>query len=339
MKFFTSNLKEALFLTAFCLTYSMVAQNLNVKGSDIRLGTSDGRFQGSKTGNRALVHNNDDILDINYAGDFEGGTRVTGNLDVRGVISNSGSDFRLGTSDGRFQGLNKSNRALVHNNGDILDINYAGDFEGGTRVTAFFDVNGRAVFDQKGVAYTSIRVGHNEHTRIFGDNSPNKFYGGGLFFRIHDESAPFKHRDVMFLAENGNVGIGARNPKNKLSVKGHIWAQEIKVMLTDGADWVFEEDYELKPLLEVEQYIKENKHLPEIPSADDFRKNDMKVSEMTNKLLQKIEELTLYTIEQEKKIEAQNSKNKVLKEQNTSLEKTVNSLENRLSRVEKILIK
>ncbi|WP_010182907.1 hypothetical protein [Aquimarina agarilytica] len=101
----------------------------------------------------------------------------------------------------------------------------------------------------------------------------------------------------------GKIGIGTDDPQNELSVNGTIWAQEVIVSLEDGADWVFEDDYNLKPLAEVEAFIKRNKHLPEMPSADDFRANDMKVSEMTNRLLQKIEELTLYTIEQEKKLE------------------------------------
>ncbi len=101
----------------------------------------------------------------------------------------------------------------------------------------------------------------------------------------------------------GKIGIGTDDPQNELSVNGTIWAKEVIVSLEDGADWVFEEDYNLKPLAEVEAFIKRNKHLPEMPSANDFRANDMKVSEMTNRLLQKIEELTLYTIEQEKKLE------------------------------------
>ncbi len=113
--------------------------------------------------------------------------------------------------------------------------------------------------------------------------------------------------------KNGYVGIGTTDPKNKLSVKGTIWAEEVKVTLADAADWVFEEDYELRPLEEVETFIKDNKHLPDVPSADEFRENDMNIAEMNNVLLQKIEELTLYLIDQNKKIEEQNKEIQKLK--------------------------
>lgn len=109
--------------------------------------------------------------------------------------------------------------------------------------------------------------------------------------------------DRLVIEHDGNVGIGTTDPKNKLSVNGTIWAQEVKVMLDDAADWVFEDDYELRSLVEVETFIKDNKHLPDVPSADEFREQDMNVAEMNNKLLQKIEELTLYLIEQNKEIE------------------------------------
>jgi len=118
---------------------------------------------------------------------------------------------------------------------------------------------------------------------------------------------------------DSNVGIGTSSPQNKLSVNGTIWAKEVKVTLTDAADWVFEEDYNLRPLEEVASFIKENKHLPEIPSAEEFRQQDMKVSEMTNKLLQKIEELTLYAIDQK-------NENDQLKERVNKLEALVQTL-------------
>lgn len=142
----------------------------------------------------------------------------------------------------------------------------------------------------------------------------NDSNGGRLHLSSKDNNAD------LTIDYRGYVGIGTLEPKNKLSVNGHIWAKEIKVKLTDGADWVFEEDYNLKPLEEVEAFIKANKHLPEIPSADDFRANDMKVSEMTNKLLQKIEELTLYTIAQEKLLQLQAEKNKALEARLAKLE-------------------
>ena len=126
----------------------------------------------------------------------------------------------------------------------------------------------------------------------------------------------------------GNLGIGTTAPKNKLSVNGTVWAKEVKVTLTDAADWVFEDDYHLRPLSEVAHFIQENKHLPEIPSAEEFRKNDLKVSEMTNRLLQKIEELTLYTIAQEEQLQRQEEELKNMK-----------TLEQRLSKLESLLVK
>ncbi|WP_313384645.1 hypothetical protein [Chishuiella sp.] len=79
-------------------------------------------------------------------------------------------------------------------------------------------------------------------------------------------------------------------------------AKEIKVTETPTADFVFEESYELPPLIEVEEYIKEKKHLPEITSAQEMKKNGVNIGDFQIKLLQKIEELTLYIIQQKKEI-------------------------------------
>ena len=88
-------------------------------------------------------------------------------------------------------------------------------------------------------------------------------------------------------------------------VAGKINTREVIVQANAGADFVFADDYTLRPLKEVEQFIAENKHLPEIAPADSMVQNGIGVSEMQIKLLQKIEELTLYMIEQEKRIERQ----------------------------------
>jgi hypothetical protein len=85
-------------------------------------------------------------------------------------------------------------------------------------------------------------------------------------------------------------------------VNGSVRANEI-VVNTTGADFVFEDDYKLRPLNEVETFIKENNHLPEIPSAAEMTEEGMKVGELSKTLLQKVEELTLYMIELKKENE------------------------------------
>lgn len=102
---------------------------------------------------------------------------------------------------------------------------------------------------------------------------------------------------------NGNVGIGTimtNNPNSyKLAVNGKIGAKEVQVENTSStwADYVFEPDYKLLPLEELERYIKANSHLPEIPSQKDIEKYGHKLGEMDVLLLKKIEEITLYLIE------------------------------------------
>lgn len=92
-------------------------------------------------------------------------------------------------------------------------------------------------------------------------------------------------------------------------------ANDIKVNMKNVADYVFEEDYDLKSLDEVESFVKENKHLPGVPSASQMEENGMSVSEMSNLLLEKVEELTLHLIRVEKenralKAEIEQLKNK-----------------------------
>ena len=109
----------------------------------------------------------------------------------------------------------------------------------------------------------------------------------------------------MLVTNTGNVGIGTLTPSYKLSVEGTIGARRVKVTQESWADFVFEPTYKLPPLAELEAYIKANKHLPDVPSAEEITKEGLDVGEMNKILLQKIEELTLHLIEQEKKIAAQ----------------------------------
>ncbi|MBQ3544580.1 MAG: hypothetical protein IJA34_06300, partial [Lachnospiraceae bacterium] len=109
----------------------------------------------------------------------------------------------------------------------------------------------------------------------------------------------------IFVAQNGNVRIGAgtASPTKTLEVNGTIRSKEVLVEVANWSDFVFDKDYDLRTLKEVESYIKENGHLPDVPSAEEVKTNGVEVGEMNAILLQKIEELTLYIIELEKKID------------------------------------
>lgn len=111
-------------------------------------------------------------------------------------------------------------------------------------------------------------------------------------------------RELFVVTNNGKVGIGGiSNPQNALEVNGTIRAKEIKVE-TGWADFVFAPDYNLPSLKDVESHIKAYKHLPGIPTEAEVKKNGVSLGEMNVKLLQKIEELTLYMIQQNKEIES-----------------------------------
>jgi hypothetical protein len=113
--------------------------------------------------------------------------------------------------------------------------------------------------------------------------------------------------EAMRIKGNGSVGIGTIDPgTSKLAVEGTIAARRIKVTQSGTwPDFVFDTEYKLPSLQEVEVFIKVNRHLPDVPSAAEVTKEGQDVGEMNRILLQKIEELTLHLIEQEKKIAAQ----------------------------------
>ncbi|WP_340062971.1 hypothetical protein [Ascidiimonas aurantiaca] len=139
-------------------------------------------------------------------------------------------------------------------------------------------------------------------------------------------------KTIMTLGgDNGFVGIGTITPDMKLTVKGNIHAEEVKIDLNIPVpDYVFKENYNLMSIAELEKFIKENSHLPEIPSAKEFEQNGIMQGEMDMNLLKKIEELTLYTIQQEKKIQNLEKENKEIK----LLNKKLHELQSRLEKLE-----
>jgi hypothetical protein len=135
------------------------------------------------------------------------------------------------------------------------------------------------------------------NVQSFNEKDPININGGDLFI-------------------GSNIGIGTDSPTAKLTVAGNILAREVKVDANAGADFVFAPDYNLRSLSEVEQFITENKHLPDIAPADEMIQNGVNMGEFQIQLLQKIEELTLYVIELKKENEAQQKEIEILKQKN-----------------------
>jgi len=128
---------------------------------------------------------------------------------------------------------------------------------------------------------------------------------GGILFGTSTTSGYTNAIAKMFISGSGNVGIGTTSPDEKLTVKGTIHTEEVRVDLNvPGPDYVFEADYNLSTLEETASFVQKNKHLPEIPSALEMEANGINLGEMNMLLLKKIEELTLHLISQEQRIKA-----------------------------------
>lgn len=194
-------------------------------------------------------------------------------------------------------------------------------------------VNGSWLWANETRFYNNGNVKFNGDIEFNGNISSDIKFTGGNNWVIHHPGttsgklhfAPFINgewrwdKQIYFtnngdIIVDGKIGIGTDNPDSKLTVNGKIHCKEVLVDLNIPADYVFQkyytgfsnlkENYIMPTLEEVEEFTKKNHHLPEMPSAEEMQKEGLELKEMTNLLLQKIEELTLYTIEQEKRIKA-----------------------------------
>ncbi len=163
-------------------------------------------------------------------------------------------------------------------------------------------------FTYNGISFDQYSLGW------FNDPNVSSDYGYSLWISSFGGIKFFTSGHFQIaINEFGNVGVGTANPQYKLDVNGTIRAKEIKVEST-GADFVFEDSYELPTLDFVAEHIKEKKHLPGIPSAREVSREGLSLGDMNTKLLQKIEELTLYVIE--------------LKEENKAIQKRLDEFQN-----------
>lgn len=243
--------------------------------------------------------------------------------------------FGPGTGDG--SSLTTYNTMLTLHNGFAIGSPFASDGNGGMvkKATVVFDGRGGHITTLGNIVSTTGRLGLGVSNPLntldvlngFAAGTETHFfigqdhnfaantgrYGVGLSFEHLDGTSAGKksHLNIWFANEKkramtfnylGYVGIGCSNPDARLTVKGQVHAEEVKVELLGSVcpDYVFESTYNLMSLTELEEYLKINKHLPEIPSAKEMEANGMYLREMNLSLLKKVEELTLYLIELKK---------------------------------------
>ncbi len=159
---------------------------------------------------------------------------------------------------------------------------------------------GARAYSTSAINIKSFALEHGFYGNI---NSSINFYRGADVTGGYITFATNTNAERMWILNNGNVCIGGQFTVGyKLAVDGTIGAREVNVNSNNWADYVFDKDYKLLPLTEVEKYIKANHHLPEVPSTEEVEANGINVGEMNALLLKKIEELTLHIIDLEKRI-------------------------------------
>jgi hypothetical protein len=182
--------------------------------------------------------------------------------------------------------------------------------------------------------YNAIRATGNS-TNAVGIYINNSVSGGNQWGITYSGGGPAPVGSLLFwdegaatarmtLASNGQVGVGTTSPSEKLHVAGNVRATSFISDTTTYADFVFDEDYDLPALSEVEAHIEEHGHLPDIPSEAEAMANGIDLAAMQVKLLQKIEEMTLHQIRQEKALSAIQGEVDTLKAENARLRTLLN---------------
>ncbi|WP_396159108.1 hypothetical protein [Flavobacterium sp.] len=306
---FTDTDAQSLALTGNTLSISngnsvtlpaQVPQTISQSGNTISLSNNGGSFTlptftdtDTDSQSLALIGN---TLSISN------GNSVTLPAQVPQTLSQSGNTISLSNNGGSF--LLPTTHVVAGNNTTVTG--------NGTAATPFLiSAVDKSIYADNGTIDQSTTINNN---RIVNMNNSNIWFNGSS---SESNGKIYIGSNVSYPNATGNY---------KLFVEGGILTEKVKVALRSTANWadyVFEKNYELMPLKNVEEYINKNKHLPGIDSAEELSKKGLDLAEMQAKQMEKIEELTLYIIEQNKKLEKQNNEIEELKIQMKALiEKT-----------------
>ncbi|CAH0277395.1 MULTISPECIES: hypothetical protein [unclassified Pedobacter] len=248
----------------------------------------------------------------NYAMQFAGGF-YDQHLYFRKVNNNPSQPWLKVVTES--EGKVVLNHLTTTGDGNVLNQGNANDFAGNLLIRA--NTGGR--FEDKGAQIEFVIPGNTDGSNPWGQgriitvagNGSNSNATGKMIlgtrrmFNKYGSSQQWFYGDDIVIDGIGNIGMGTLTPREKLSVNGNIRAREIKIESTNWPDYVFEEGYNIGTLKGLENYIKTNKHLPEMPSAKEVETNGIAVSEILKLQQKKIEELTLHLIEKDKQLSTQ----------------------------------
>jgi len=294
----------------------VIAQDWSLTGnSGISYGTN---FIGT-TDNKSLLFktNNTQRMKLDSLGNLGIGVNIpAAKLDVDGKIRFGGNSKVSVNSytDG-------TNTNIVFNGVDYGLAMLQADRYGGTVYSAtdqYIDLRGN------GVAIKSFTTYFTEGALDL-NTATNITTAGYKLFTVKNQNVMKSYIDKDGGAWfNSSVGIGTTNITDvnyKLFVETGIRTRKVKVDQVSWADYVFKPEYKLRPLAEVESFIRRNNHLPEVPSEKEVKENGVDLGENQVTLLKKIEELTLYLIDQNKEIKEQNKRLEQLEKELNALKK------------------